>query len=166
MIWFLFKYTSSFLTSCPFFFLSVPSVLSLHLKTLVFPLKFLSDRSITSSSRVLILLFCPFIFMLEWMCFRELLLFSHSVESDSFQPHGLQHTRLPCPPPPRASSKLRSIESVMLSKHLILCHPLLLPSIFPSIRAFPSELALHIRWTKYWSFSISPSQWILSIHFH
>ena len=56
-------------------------------------------------------------------------------------------------------SKFMSIESVMLSKHLILCHPLLLPSIFPSIRVFSNELALHIRWPKYWSFcfSISPS---------
>ena len=56
--------------------------------------------------------------------------------------------------------KYMSIESVMLSNHLILCHPLhLLPSIFPSIRVFSNELALHIRWTKYWSFSfsISPS---------
>ena len=53
--------------------------------------------------------------------------------------------------------RFMSIESVMSSKHLILCHPLLLlPSIFPSIRVFISELALHIRWTKYWSFSISP----------
>ena len=51
-----------------------------------------------------------------------------------------------------------SIESVMPSNQLILCHPLLLlPSIFPSSRVFPSELALHIRWPKYWSFSISPS---------
>ena len=51
-----------------------------------------------------------------------------------------------------------SIESVMPSNHLILCLLLLLlPSIFPSIRAFSSELALHIRWPKYWSFSISPS---------
>ena len=53
-----------------------------------------------------------------------------------------------------------SIESVMPSKHLILCHPLLLlPSIFPSIRVFPNESALHIRWPNYWSFSfsISPS---------
>ena len=51
-----------------------------------------------------------------------------------------------------------SIESVMLSNHLILCHPLLLlPSIFPSIRVFSNELTLHIRWPKYWSFSISPS---------
>ena len=46
----------------------------------------------------------------------------------------------------------------MLSNHLILCHPLcLLLSIFPSIRIFSNELALHIRWTKYWSFSIRPS---------
>ena len=53
-----------------------------------------------------------------------------------------------------------SLESVMPSNHLILCHPLLfLPSIFPSIRVFSSESALRIRWLKYWSFSfnISPS---------
>ena len=56
--------------------------------------------------------------------------------------------------------KLTSIESVMPSSHLILCHPfLLLPSIFPSIRVFSNESALCIRWSKYWSFSfnISPS---------
>ena len=56
--------------------------------------------------------------------------------------------------------KLMSIESVMPSNHLILCHPLLfLPSIFPSIRVFSNESVLHIRWPKYWSFSfsISPS---------
>ena len=56
--------------------------------------------------------------------------------------------------------KLMSIESVMPSNHLILCHPLLLlPSIFPSIRVFSSESVLRIRWPKYWSFSfnISPS---------
>ena len=53
-----------------------------------------------------------------------------------------------------------SIESVMLSNHLILCHPLLfIPSIFPSIRVFSNEPAFHIRWPKYWdfSFSINPS---------
>ena len=57
--------------------------------------------------------------------------------------------------------KPMSIESVMPSNHLILCSPLfLLPSIFPSIRGFSNELALHIRWPKYWSFSfsISPSK--------
>ena len=56
--------------------------------------------------------------------------------------------------------KLMSIESVMPYSHLILCHPLLLlPSVFPSIRVFSNESALHIRWPKYWSFSfsISPS---------
>ena len=58
----------------------------------------------------------------------------------------------------RSSLKLMSIESVMLSSHLILCHPfLLLPSIFPSIKVFSNELALCIRWPNYWSFSISPS---------
>ena len=51
-----------------------------------------------------------------------------------------------------------SVESVMPSNHLILCHPLfLLPSIFPSIRDFSSESVLHIRWPKYWSFSFSTS---------
>ena len=54
--------------------------------------------------------------------------------------------------------KLMSIESVMPSNHLILCHPLLLhPSIPPSIRVFSNESVLHIRWPKYWSFNISPS---------
>ena len=54
--------------------------------------------------------------------------------------------------------KLTSIESVMPSNHFILCHPLLLPpSIFPSIRIFPNESALRIRWPKYWSFSFSIS---------
>ena len=54
--------------------------------------------------------------------------------------------------------RLMSIESVMPSNHLILCRPLLpLPSIFPSIRVFSNEWALQIRWPKYWSFSISPS---------
>ena len=52
--------------------------------------------------------------------------------------------------------KLMSIQSVMLSNHLILCCPLLLlPSIFPSTRVFSNELALHIRWPKYWRFSFS-----------
>ena len=61
---------------------------------------------------------------------------------------------------PRSLLKLMSIESVMPSNHLILCRPLLLlPSIFPSIRVFSNESALHIRWPQYWSFSfnISPT---------
>ena len=55
--------------------------------------------------------------------------------------------------------KLMSIESVIPSSHLILCHSLLLPSVFPSIRVFSNESVLHISWPKYWcfSFSISPS---------
>ena len=60
----------------------------------------------------------------------------------------------------RSLFKLMSIESVMPSNHLILCHPLLLlPSVFPSIRVFSNESVLRIRWPKYWSFSfnISPS---------
>ena len=59
----------------------------------------------------------------------------------------------------RSPPKPMSIKSVMPSNHLILCHPLLLPSIFPSIRVFSNESALRMRWPKYWSFtfSISPS---------
>ena len=58
----------------------------------------------------------------------------------------------------RSSLRLTSIESVMPSSHLILCHPLLLlPSIFPNIRVFPNESVLHIRWPQYWSFSVSIS---------
>ena len=53
--------------------------------------------------------------------------------------------------------KLMSIESVMPSNHLILCRPLLQPSVFPSIRVFSNESALHIRWPKHWSFSFSTS---------
>ena len=85
---------------------------------------------------------------------------SLSVMSDSSQPHGLQHAKPPSITSSRSLVKLMSIESMMPSTHLILYHPLfLLPSIFPSIRFFSKELALRIRWPKYWSFSfsISPS---------
>ena len=84
-----------------------------------------------------------------------LLLFSCSVVSDSLQPHGLQHARLPCPSPySRVYSN--SCPLVMTSNHLIFCHPfLLLLSIFPIIRVFSHESALHMRLPKYWSFSIS-----------
>ena len=50
-----------------------------------------------------------------------------------------------------------SIESVLPANHLTFCHPLLLPSLFPSIRVFSNESVLHIRWPKNWNFSISPS---------
>ena len=87
--------------------------------------------------------------------------FSRSVVSDSLRPHEPQHARPPCPSPtPGVLPKPMSIESVMPSNHLILCHPLLLlPPIFPNIKVFSNESALRIRWPKYWSFSfsISPS---------
>ena len=79
---------------------------------------------------------------------------------DSLRPHRLHHAR------PQASLsitnsssllKLMSIESVTPSNRLILCLPLLLLSIFPSIRGFSNESALYIRWPKYWSFSLSIS---------
>ena len=60
--------------------------------------------------------------------------------------------------------KVMSIGLMMPPNRLILCHPLLfLPSIFPSIRLFPNESTLHIRWPKYWSFSISPSNEYLGL---
>ena len=81
-----------------------------------------------------------------------------SVVSDSLQPRGLQHTVLPVHHNSRSLLKLMSIESVRPSNHLILCWPLLfLPSIFPSVRVFSNDSVLCIRWPKYWSFSISPS---------
>ena len=64
--------------------------------------------------------------------------------------------QLPLPSNVSSLLKFMSAELVMLSNHLILCHPLLLlPSIFPSIRVFSNEFALHIRWSKFWSFSFS-----------
>ena len=77
----------------------------------------------------------------------------------TLRPHELQQARLPCPSNTQSLLKLISIESVMPSNHLILCHPLLLqPFIFPSIRVFSNKSVLCIRWPKYWSCSyISPS---------
>ena len=101
------------------------------------------------------------------------LLYLHKEKSFFFtfsSVQSLSHVRLivtPCSTPGFLSItnswsllKLMSIDSVMPSNHLILCHPLLLlPSIFPRIRVFPNESVLCIRWPKYWSFSfsISPS---------
>ena len=83
--------------------------------------------------------------------------FSHSVVSDWF--HRRKHTKASLSIINSQSSlKVMSIESVMPFNHLILCCPLfLLPSNFPSIRVFSNESVFHIRWPKYWSFSISPS---------
>ena len=71
--------------------------------------------------------------------------------SNSLRPHGLQHASLPCPSvSPQSCSNSCPL---MPSNHLLLCHPLLLPSIFPSIRVFSNESALCISWPKYWSFN-------------
>ena len=79
------------------------------------------------------------------------------VVSDS----GLQHSRLSLSfTISQSLLKLMSIDSVMASNHLILCHPfLLLTSIFSSIKVFPSELVLCIRWPEYWSFSFNMSEY-------
>ena len=78
--------------------------------------------------------------------------------SNSLRPHGLQHARLLCPSLSQSLLTFMSIESVMLFNHLILCCPLLLlPSVFPSIRVLFNELALCIRWPKYWSFIFNNS---------
>ena len=79
---------------------------------------------------------------------------SHSVVSDSSRPHELQHSRPPCLSPtpgvyPNSCPLCRQCHQVILS-----CCPLpLLSSIFPSIRVFSNESALHIKWPKYWSFN-------------
>ena len=89
----------------------------------------------------------------------DLLLFNRAVMSNTLWPRGLHHARLPDLHHLQNLLKLMSFESVMPSNHLILCHPLLLPSVLPNIRVFSDKSALHIRWPKYWnfSFSISPS---------
>ena len=83
--------------------------------------------------------------------------FSHSVMSDSLGPHGLAACQASLSITNSQSLlTLISIESVMPSKHLIICHPLILPPlIFPSIRIFSSKSVLLIRWPNYWSFSFS-----------
>ena len=103
-------------------------------------------------------IFPSFYFPLPSICIS--LLFSHSVISDSLQPHVLHSTRQTSLSFTISQSllKFKFIELVMPSNHLIFCRPLLLSlSIFPSIRVFSKESALHIRWPKDWSFSISPS---------
>ena len=88
----------------------------------------------------------------------------------TLRPHGLQHANLPCPSPtPEACSNSCS-KSQWCRPTISSCHPLLLPSIFPSIRVFSNESVLRIKWPKYWtfSFSISPSAifpWIFRVDF-
>ena len=87
--------------------------------------------------------------------------FNHSIEPDSETPWTVAWKTSLSITKYWSILKIKSIELVMPSKHLILCHPVLcLCSIFPSIRVFSSESALHMRWPKYWSFnfSISPSK--------
>jgi len=86
--------------------------------------------------------------------------------SDSLRPHGLQHTRLPCPSPTPGACSNSGLSSRWCHSTISSYHPLLLlPSLFPSIRVFSSESVLHIRWTKDWSFSfsISPSKEYLGL---
>ena len=85
--------------------------------------------------------------------------FSCSVVSDSLDPMDCSSQAYLSITNSQSLLRLMFIESVMPANHLILCHPLLPPSILPSIRVFSNESALHIRWPKYWSFSfnISPS---------
>ena len=88
--------------------------------------------------------------------FTELRQFSHSVVSNSLWPHGLQHNRLPCPAPIPGTCSNSCPLSLWCQPTISSCHPLLFPpSIFPSIRVFSNESVLHIRWSKYWSFSFS-----------
>ena len=94
------------------------------------------------------------------------MLFSRSVVPDLVTPWAAAHKASLSFTVSWSLLKLMSIESMMPSNHLILCHPLLLlPSIFPSIRVFTNESAPCIKWPKYWSFSISPSNeysWVIS----
>ena len=104
-------------------------------------------------------------YLLKWITFfypitfvsLSILFFSLSVMSDSLWPHGLKASLSFTIS--QSLLKFMSFESVMPSNNLILCHPLLLPSVFHSIRVFSNELAFLSRWSKYWSFSfgISPS---------
>ena len=111
-------------------------VLSQHVCLLHFSMN-VKDRSLTQFSSVQSLSHF-WLFVTPWTAARQASLFITNSQS---------------------LLKLMSIELVMPSNHLILCHTLLLPSILPSIRVFSSESVLHIRWPKYWSFSfnISPS---------
>ena len=96
--------------------------------------------------------------MFEYLKYFQCVQFSCSTVSDSAIPWTAARQASLSITNSRSLLKLMSIGSLMPSNHLILCHPLLLPpSIFPSIRVFSKESVLHIRWPKYWSFSLSIS---------
>ena len=92
----------------------------------------------------------------HFLTFLLIVQFSRSVVSNSVTPWTAAHQASLFITNSQSLPKFMSIESVIPSNHLILCHPLLLlPSIFPSIRVFSDESVLHIRWPKYWSFSFN-----------
>ena len=98
------------------------------------------------------------IFLLKILCKRiSSVQFSCSVMFESLQFHGLQHNRLPCPSSTPGVCSNSSLSSERCHQTISSCHPLLQPSIFPSIRVFSNESVLHIRWPNYWSLIFSNS---------
>ena len=113
--------------------------------------------------------FITFLLLLNCLASEIRILNKKWYHASDFAVHSLSHVQLFVTPwtykaflsftISRDLLEFMSIESVMLYNHLILCrHPLLLPSIFPSIRIFSNQSVLHIRWPKCWSFSFSPSE--------
>ena len=97
---------------------------------------------------------------------RHIQFSSVPVVSDSLSPHGLQHTRLPYSSPASRACWNSCPSSRWCHPTISSCCPLLLPSIFPSIRVFSIESVLRIRWPKYWSFSFSIKRSnIINLHF-
>ena len=97
---------------------------------------------------------------------RHIQFSSVPVVSDSLPPHGLQHTRLPYSSPASRACRNSCPSSRWCHPTISSCCPLLLPSIFPSIRVFSIESVLRIRWPKYWSFSFSIKRSnIINLHF-
>ena len=142
--------------------LSLPSI---SFKTLLWHhslLSFQNNYMVGLVDYSLITVFMAIIFF----CFIDLCQFSHSVVSDYLRPHGLQHAKLSCPSPTaRACSNSCPSSQWCHSGISPLCCPLLLlPSIFPRIRVFSNELALHIRWSKF-QLQHQSFQWIFRIDF-
>ena len=109
-----------------------------------------------------------FLHVLLSFFFSLIVLFSCSGVSNSLPPYGLQHARLPCPSlSPRVFSNSCLLSRGMPPNHLILCHPLLLPSRFPSIRVFSNESVLGIRLAKVLGLQLQHQsfQWIFRVDF-